>query len=229
MKKLLCQKVRAVVTLSSVDQNYLNQKLNIANPVLAQSGIDLSFYQQEVQIDQRPKSLIFVGFFKHPPNVQGIEFFLKEIWPSILSVFPDTTFTIIGRNPPSHLLSHSKKEQVTFLEQVDDLRPFLSGHAVFVAPIITGAGLRGKILEAMAMGTAVVSTRLCLEGYPFQHNKELMIADDPKEFSQYVIELFKDDDKRQMLGRNARLKVEQEFSLSQFAASYETFYKDLSI
>ena len=172
--------------------------------------------------------MIFVGFFKHPPNVQGIEFFLDEIWPSILSVIPDTTFTIIGRNPPSRLLSYSKKGQVTFLEYVEDLRPYLAKHSIFVAPIITGAGLRGKILEAMAMGTAVVSTRLCIEGYPFQHNRELMIADDAKEFGQYVIELFKDDDKRRMLERNARLKVEQEYSSSQFAASYKTFYKNLS-
>ena len=227
-EKQLCQKVQSVVTLSSVDQNYLSQELDIRNPVLAQSGIDLSFYQQDGQVDQSPKSLIFVGFFKHPPNVQGVEFFLDEIWPSILSVVPDTTFTIIGRNPPSRLLTHSKKGQVTFLENVEDLRPYLAKHAVFVAPIITGAGLRGKILEAMAMGTAVVSTRLCIEGYPFQHNRELMIADDAKEFGQYVIELFKDDDKRRMLGQNARLKVEQEFSSSQFAASYETFYKNLS-
>ena len=224
----LCRKVRSVVALSGVDRDYLSHRLKVSRPNLAQSGVDVDFFQPEPHACERPNSLIFVGFFKHPPNVLAVSHFFREIWPGILEVIPDATITIVGRSVPPHLLSHSKKGQVVFLEGVKDLRPLLSSHAVFVAPIISGAGLRGKLLEAMAMGKAIVSTRLCLEGYPFHHDQELMVANTSAEFIQHTLELLGDPCKRRQLGRNARAKVEGQYSSSRFAATYEQFYEELS-
>ncbi len=225
----LCRKVRSVVALSAVDRDYLRQRLKVDRPGLAQSGVDVDFFRSEANIHERPNSLIFVGFFKHPPNVQGMSYFLREIWPGLLEVIPEATVTIVGRFAPPHLLAHSNKDQVVFLEKVKDLRPLLSSRAVFVAPIISGAGLRGKLLEAMAMSRAIVATRLCLEGYPFHHDQELMIADTSAEFLQYTVELLRDPCKRRRLGRNARAKVEDKYSSPRFAATYERLYEELPV
>lgn len=225
----LCHKVRFVVALSTVDRNYLHQQLKVRHPVLAKTGVDLDFFQYDPTVCARPNSLIFVGFFKHPPNVQGIAYFLREIWPGVLQSVPDATVTLIGRFAPEHLLAYSKKDQVIFLDGVKDLRPYLSSHAVFVAPIVSGAGLRGKILEAMAMGKAIVSTRCCLEGYSFHHNEELMVAETTTEFVEYTIELLRDPRKRKLLGRKARAKVECEYNFHQFATDYEQIYNEMLV
>jgi glycosyltransferase involved in cell wall biosynthesis len=228
-EKRLCRKVRSVVALSAVDRDYLSRSLKVARPGLAQSGVDADFFRAEADARERPNSLIFVGFFKHPPNVQAMSYFLGEIWPGILEVVPGAIVTIVGRSVPPHLMAHSKKDQVVFLEGVKDLRPLLSSHALFVAPIISGAGLRGKLLEAMAMGKAIVATRLCLDGYPFHHNQELMVADNSAEFLQYILELLRDPGKRRRLGRNARAMVEEQYSSPRFAATYERLYQELSV
>ena len=228
-EKRLCRKVRSVVALSAVDRDYLSRSLKVARPGLAQSGVDADFFRAEADARERPNSLIFVGFFKHPPNVQAMSYFLGEIWPGILEVVPGAIVTIVGRSVPPHLMAHSKKDQVVFLEGVKDLRPLLSSHALFVAPIISGAGLRGKLLEAMAMGKAIVATRLCLDGYPFHHNQELMVANNSAEFLQYILELLRDPGKRRRLGRNARAMVEEQYSSPRFAATYERLYQELSV
>ena len=197
-------------------------------PCLAQSGVDVDFFRARPDVGERPGSLIFVGFFKHPPNVQGMSYFFREIWPGILEEAPNATLTVVGRSAPDHLLVHSQKGRVEFLDGVEDLRPLLSSHSVFVAPIVSGAGLRGKLLEAMAMGKAVVATRLCLDGYGFHHGRELMVADSSAEFLQHTLELLRDPLKRRRLGDNARARVEGEYSSPRFTADYEKLYSELS-
>ncbi len=227
-ERRLCRKVRSVVALSAVDRDYLSRRLKVDRPCLAQSGVDVDFFRARPDVGERPDSLIFVGFFKHPPNVQGMSYFFREIWPGILQEAPNATLTVVGRSAPDHLLAHSQKGRVEFLDGVEDLRPLLSSHAVFVAPIVSGAGLRGKLLEAMAMSKAVVATRLCLDGYGFHHDRELMVADSSAEFLQHTLELLRDPLKRRRLGDNARARVEGEYSSPRFTADYEQLYSDLS-
>ena len=83
-ERRLCRKVRSVVALSAVDRDYLNRRLKVGHACLAQSGVDVDFFRARPDVGERPDSLIFVGFFKHPPNVQGMSYFFREIWPGIL-------------------------------------------------------------------------------------------------------------------------------------------------
>jgi len=116
---------------------------------------------------------------------------------------------------------------VTFTDFVPDLRVCLQRHAVFVAPIVSGAGLRGKILEALAMGKAVVATQRCVEGYPFAHGRELMIARTAKEFIDATVSLLIDPARRASLGKLGRAKVEQEFSFQGLTQAYEKLHAEL--
>ena len=125
------------------------------------------------------------------------------------------------------MLAYSQRDVVTFADFVPDLRPYFQRHAVFVAPIISGAGLRGKILEALAMGKAVVATRQSVEGYPFVHAQELMVAGTAEEFSKHVIDLLCDPARRSALGRAGRSRVEAEFNCGGFTETYELLHAEL--
>ena len=152
---------------------------------------------------------------------------IRRIWPRVLEAVPEATITIIGRFAPPEVLAYSQKDVVTFADFVRDLRPHLQRHAVFVAPIISGAGLRGKILEALAMGKAVVATRRSVEGYPFVHGRELMVAGTAQEFSQHVIDLLQDPERRAALGRMGRARVEAEFNCGGLTETYELLHAEL--
>lgn len=226
-EKRICRKVKSVVALSSVDQTCMKSKLKLERTSILQSGVDFDFFKRTPDLEEIPNSLVFVGYFKHPPNVEGLLYFFRRIWPAVISEIPDAKITIIGRYAPAEILAYSQEDSVAFADYVPDIRPYLQQSTVFVAPIISGAGLRGKILEAMAMENAIVSTRRCTEGFPFQHDEELMIAEDAKDFIRYTIALMKDPAKRRRLGRNARSKVETQFGAQQFTAGYEKLYEEL--
>ena len=226
-EKRVCRKVKSVVALSAVDQRYLEARLKVPEPRLARTGVDTQYFQPGSVNDEVPGSLVFVGYFKHPPNVEALQYFFRSIWPRVQESVPEATITIIGRFAPPEVLAYSQKDVVTFADFVPDLRPYLQRHAVFVVPIISGAGLRGKILEALAMGKAVVATRRSVEGYPFVHGQELMVAGTAQEFSQHVIELLKDPARRSALGQRGRARVEAEFSCAGFTETYELLHAEL--
>jgi glycosyltransferase involved in cell wall biosynthesis len=226
-EKRVCRKVKNVVALSTVDQSYLRLRLKIPEPRLARTGVDTEYFQPSPYYEEIPGSLVFVGYFKHPPNVEALHYFFRRIWPHVLEAVPEATITIIGRFAPPEVLAYSQKDVVTFADFVPDLRPYLQRHAVFVAPIISGAGLRGKILEALAMGRAVVATRRSVEGYPFVHGQELMIAGTAQEFSQHVVDLLRDPERRRALGQRGRARVEAEFNCAGFTETYELLHSEL--
>ncbi|HEU0006518.1 MAG TPA: glycosyltransferase, partial [Terriglobia bacterium] len=226
-EKRVCRKVQSVVALSTVDQSYLKLRLKVPEPRLARTGVDTQYFQPCPGCEEIPGSLVFVGYFKHPPNVEALHYFFRQIWPEVLQAVPEATITIIGRFAPPEVLGYSQRDVVIFADFVPDLRPHLQRHAVFVAPIISGAGLRGKILEALAMGKAVVATQQSVEGYPFVHGQELMVAGTAQEFSQHVVELLRDPQRRAALGQRGRARVEAEFSCGGFTETYELLHSEL--
>ncbi len=225
-ERRICRKVKEVVALSEIDQEYLRNNLGVRDVSVIRSGVDLEYFHPE-DAEEDSNSLLFVGYFKHPPNVEAIHYFFQEIWPGLVRQIPDVRITIIGRFAPAEILAYGQFPGVQFQEYVPDLRPWLKSHALFVAPILSGAGLRGKVLEAMAMGKAIVASRRCLDGYPFLHNRELMIAEDAEEFIHFTVQLLHDPDKRRQLGRKARESVEAQFGSGQFVQSYESLYEGL--
>ena len=226
-ERRICRKVRTIVSLSPIDQAYLRSRFKLTDSRLASAGVDLHYFRPGSDNLEIPWSLLFIGYFKHPPNVDGIHYFLHEIWPIITKQIPDVRITIIGRHAPPKILAYSRKDSVVFSDSVPDLRPSFRQHSVFVAPIISGAGLRGKILEAMAMGKAIVATERSVEGYPFQHGEELMIAGSSEEFAAFTLDLLRDPCLRKRIGQKARACVEKRFEAERFSQSYEKIYQEL--
>jgi glycosyltransferase involved in cell wall biosynthesis len=140
----------------------------------------------------REKSLLFVGGFKHAPNVDGIGWFVRDCWPSIQARVPEAELVVIGGDAPASVLALSAVPGVKLTGWVPDTAPFLDAAAVSIAPLRFGAGMKVKVIEALAAALPVVTTAFGAQGLGATSNVNIMVADDSAAFSDAVCKLLLD-------------------------------------
>jgi glycosyltransferase involved in cell wall biosynthesis len=145
------------------------------------------------------------------PNVDAVLWFAQEVLPRIRAQVEDVRFFAVGQRPHRRLEVLQDDPAVTLTDFVEDTRPYIANAAVYVVPLRLGGGTRFKILEALAMGKAVVSTTLGAEGFPVTHGHELLLADKPEDFAQAVVSLLNVPQKRESLGQAGRAFVEARY------------------
>jgi glycosyltransferase involved in cell wall biosynthesis len=150
--------------------------------------------------------------------------FVQDIWPRVAEAHPDARCKIIGGRPPPSLLTLGGA-RVELTGFVSDLRPHLAAAAAVVVPLRLGGGTRLKIVEAMAMGKAIVSTALGAEGIEAVPGRDLLIEDQPVAFAETVSRLLADPDLAARIGRSARRLAVQRYSWSEAAQALEGFYR----
>ncbi len=148
-------------------------------------GLDLEAYKPNYQTFDRPASLSFIGSLDWLPNQEGLEWFLREVWPVLHRRNPTFSLHVAGRHMPAHW-ENRHLEGVHFHGEVEDARAFINAHSLMVVPLFSGSGMRVKILEGMALGRVVLTTTLGLEGIPAQSGQEVFIADTARAFVQAV-------------------------------------------
>ena len=138
------------------------------------------------------RGLLFVGSFRHPPNADGIRWFMSEVWPLIAAEEPETTLDIVGSRPPPEVRAFGESRGVTVHGFVADLDALLSQATVSIAPLRYGGGMKGKVCEALAWGIPVVTTSAGVQGLPVQSGTELLVGDDAPRFAAGVLSLLRD-------------------------------------
>ena len=138
------------------------------------------------------------------PNVDAVLWFTQSVLPLIRRESPETRFWAVGKSPHARLAPLAADPGVVLTGWVDDVRPYIAGASVYVIPLRIGGGTRLKVLEAMAMDKAIVSTTLGCEGFDLVPDQELLIADEPAEFASAVLNLLRDAECRDRMGRAAR-------------------------
>jgi glycosyltransferase involved in cell wall biosynthesis len=156
--------------------------------------------------------VLFIGGMDWFPNRDAVEFFEEAVLPELRARLPVARFMVVGRPPPDRLRRRMEASGVEFLGRVDDIRPVVSAAAVSVVPLRIGSGTRMKILEAAALGKAIVSTRLGAEGLNFADGSEIALADEPGAMAAAVADLLKRPAARTAMGAAARVRVEEEYS-----------------
>ena len=146
-----------------------------------------------LQIDGR-NGLLFVGGFRHSPNVDAVLWFVRDIWPRILSQRREMVFRIVGSNLSEESVPLLKRPGVEVLGYVPDLTSLFAYSRMSVAPLRYGAGVKGKVGQSMAYGLPVVTTKIGAEGMALERGKHILIADEPEEFAAAVLRLATDDD-----------------------------------
>lgn len=188
-------------------------------------GRDHIFFSPFDQIKE-DIDIIYVGFYRHRPNVDAVLYFYHEIFPFIRKVYPLVNFTIVGYDPPDSILALKNDANVNVEGYVDDIRPYLARSKVVVAPIRLGSGMRGKVIEAWAMAKPVVSTSIGCEGVDAIEGENILIADDPEDFAGKINTLLHSPQKRKYLGQNGRKLIEQKFNWDILADKLKGMYKE---
>src|SRR5207253_325568 len=134
--------------------------------------------------------LLFIGNFNHSPNSDAVEFFIESVLPLIRRSLPDVKFDVVGSNAPPHFQQYAS-DMVSFHGYVPDIAPLFGSRRVFVAPLRFGAGVKGKIGDALSYGLPVVTTDVGAEGMGFENGKHILIANDAASFAEMVIRVYR--------------------------------------
>ncbi len=200
------------------------------------NGVDTDFFQPSFSdrskmmnnqnYSQGENSLVFTGSLDWLPNDDAVVYFCKDILPLIWQQKADVRFYIVGKSPSARLRRLCQNEnRIILTGRVDDVRSYVARAKIFVVPLRIGGGTRLKILEAMAMGKAVVSTRLGAEGIEYEENTQIVLADTPKTFAEQVLSLLNDPQKTECLGREAREFVCQKYDWNTIGEKLNTIYE----
>jgi glycosyltransferase involved in cell wall biosynthesis len=209
-ERTACQRASAILACSEDDAAQLRQ-LAPETPVnVVPNGVDLEYNQPAKFPPIGSADMVFVGQMGWFPNRDGVEWFLADILPRILKQREDARFVLVGKQTglavPDALRSH-----VTLAGFVPDVRKPVLDAAIYVVPLRAGSGTRLKVLEAMALGKAIVTTRIGAEGIELEHGHDALFADDAESFTAAVRRLMESPDEIARLGAAARLRAEQRY------------------
>jgi O-antigen biosynthesis protein len=171
------------------------------------AGIDAANYQFR-PAGREPATMLFLGSFRHDPNRVAVDWFVREVLPLILARRSDARLVIAGSDPPPAHTYAASAGHLEMLGYVNDVRPPLERYAVFVCPVLSGSGVRVKLLEAFAAGIPVVSTTIGAEGLAVKDGEFCALADTPADFAERVLNLFEDSAAAAAMATRARAEVE---------------------
>jgi glycosyltransferase involved in cell wall biosynthesis len=216
-----------VYLCSVADQLRLLDQIPGARTVVIPNAADVEYYQPRATdpaSDER--TVIFFGHLSYFPNIDGVTYFVQEIWPRVTQVHPKARLKIIGGQAPRSLLDLARPG-IELTGFVPDLRPHLAAAAAVVVPLRLGGGTRLKIVEAMAMGKAIVSTSLGVEGIEAVPGRDLLVGDQPAAFARAVNLLLAEPSFAARLGQSARQLAVRRYAWSGAAMAVESFYREI--
>lgn len=190
-EKRVLPKLSKVLLLSQADVNDMKKDGVHKNLIYMPYGVETSESRSNLSFQERQKAIVFSGNMYHPPNVDGVLHFLSDIYPIILNSCPDVVFWIVGSNPDKKIFKSAEKykDRVLITGRVDSVKDYIQKATVSICPIRLKIGVQTKILEAMSIGTPVVSTSAGNSGICGVSGRDLWVEDEPDKFANRVIDL----------------------------------------
>ncbi len=219
----LLGRVDHTIAMSRPDEVALREVASHAPITIIPNGVDLAAYA-EFQGDPIRHDLLFTGKMDFRPNIDAVLWFGQRVLPLIQARRPGVTFAIVGQRPHPRLEALRGRPGVTITGYVEDVRPYLAGATVYVAPLRVGGGTRLKLLEAMMMRAPIVSTTVGAEGFPVTHGRELILADEPESFAAAVLDLLPNPVRRAELGAAGRAFAEAHYGWDRLVPHLEEIY-----
>jgi GT2 family glycosyltransferase/glycosyltransferase involved in cell wall biosynthesis len=225
--------VDRVVTMSETDSRWpLDAHVPAANVVSLANGVDLGRFRPS-GVPPEPRRLLFIGSFAHLPNVLAMDFFLSHVWPLLGPLHP--TLHVIAGSRHRYFLDRCRGQvqlnldlaNIEVEDFVADVRPAYGRAAVVIAPLLASAGTNIKIMEAMAMGKAIVSTSGGVHGLSLHPGSDILVADQADDMARAIAELIEHPSKRECIEREARRTVERDFDWDVIAGQQKKLYLEL--
>ncbi len=198
------------VFCTPLEQRIFQQKIPGASSLVLRNGVDLVYYTPKPELAE-PRHLVFTGVMDYLPNIDGCEFFAREVLPLLRPRYPDVRFTIVGSNPTAAVRALAALPGVAVTGFVDDTRTWLARAQISVAPLRIARGIQNKVLEALAMGLPVVGTTSATQGIEGQAGRDFIVANSAEEQAAAIARLFDAPDAALALGRRGREFVEREY------------------
>lgn len=231
--------------VAKFDKDYLLNQDESLNLSVVPMGVDLEYfkpiqYPLEIAVKQEhtttnvqddiskdhSRNLLFTGTMNYFPNSDAVIYFCNSILPLIQERLSDVKFYIVGNHPTEQVRRLAEQKGVVVTGYVEDIRPYFEKASVFVAPLRAGSGIQTKNLEAMAMGTPVVTSSIGAMGLEAEIGSELLIADAPDVFANKVIDLIENPDLRQNLANAGRKRVEESYDWHVLVDRLEQVYSN---
>jgi glycosyltransferase involved in cell wall biosynthesis len=171
--------------------------------------------------------MLFLGSFRHDPNRVAVDWFVRHVLPLIVAAEPAAQFAIAGSDPPAEHTYADHAAHLKMLGYVEDIREPMARYAVFVCPILSGSGVRVKLLEAFAAGIPVVSTRIGAEGLAAKDGEFCALADDPAGFAERVLALLRDPERAAEMAARARAEVEANWDMGAITRKLVEGYREI--
>lgn len=196
------------ILVNEKDKKILEKDIHIPMEVIA-NGVDTKYFTNSAT--ESEVKLVFLGDMSTPPNNDAVKYFVDEIYPEVLRE-ESVKFYIVGRNPSDYINGLKENPDIVVTGSVVDVRKYLAKGSIFITPMISGTGIKNKILEAMSMELPVVSTSIGISGIDSTDQVHYLRADTPGEFKNNVVKLINDKQLRKKIGLDARLFVEKNYS-----------------
>jgi sugar transferase (PEP-CTERM/EpsH1 system associated) len=206
LERTLPDWARAVTLVSEAETELFRQSCTGGAVYGITNGVDLEAFRPQEACPER--GCVFVGALDYRPNVQGVVWFCREVWPAVRQRSSQATLSLVGRRPVAEVRRLARLPGVVLVGQVADVRPYLAAAAVAVVPLQIARGIQNKVLEALAMGKAVVTSPEALCGLGAKPGVHLLSASSPNQWVEAISRLLDAPDLRERLGREGRRYVE---------------------
>lgn len=217
--------VDGIAAISHSDETRF-QELECSVPIrTVPFGIDFKNYIPKARVNAKP-TLFHIGAMDWTPNIEGLLWFVDEVWPLVLEQLPDIELSLAGRGLTDDFLPQGVKN-IKFVGEVEDAKKFMSENDIMIVPLLTAGGIRVKTIEAMALQKAIVTTTIGVEGIDAQTGVHLEIADEPQAFADAIVGLANDSAKLQTMGLKARSLAETNFDNNKIISDLVSFYSEL--
>lgn len=226
LEPLALQGYEAITAVSEADASVLRRLRPRADVRVIPNGVDLVRFRPSAAIPE-PDTILFTGAMSYPPNADAVEYFHRRVFPAILARRPAARFIVAGRDP-TPAIANLASDRVEVTGYVDDMAGTIAATSVVVCPMVSGSGIKNKLLEALAAGVAVVATPLAVEGLPLRDGVEVEIAADPSLFAEKVVGLLENSERARSIGSAGRAAAERLFSWDTCANNYEQLWLELA-
>lgn len=216
----------AIACTSETDRAVLENICPNVTIEVIPNGVDLELYQPNHELEEEA-SLVFTGSMDWYPNEDAVIYFADEIFPLIQARRADAEFYIVGQHPTSRVRKLAERPGITVTGRVEDPKPYIARATVYVVPLRIGSGTRLKILEALAMEKAVVSTTVGEEGLNLIDGEEIIISDEPTRFADAVIQLMGNKQMRRQLGEKGWKHVEADYDWRRIGEKLHQLYESI--
>jgi sugar transferase (PEP-CTERM/EpsH1 system associated) len=228
LERAVAGRADLVTLITAEDEIALLSNSQTARTLVVPNGVDTDYFAPDTDESPAP-DLVFTGVMNYEPNADAAIYLIREILPRVHEQRPATQLWVVGSQPTPELRELGNRPGVNVTGEVGDVRPFVRRSAIFVCPLRWGAGMKNKLLAAMAMEKPVVATSCSLNGIDVRPNKDVLVGDSPDQFAAQILQLFSDPELARNLGARGREFVLSNHSWQNCGAILENALVNLAL